>query len=73
MQLYVYLDRDGKMPQLRREPWESKTHPYYIRYVNDVARAYHGPPNILAQDATGTKVWCYATRNYVPINSLVSE
>ena len=32
---YVYRDKEGKMPQLMLKPWDSKSHPYYTRYVND--------------------------------------
>lgn len=32
---YIYRDKDGKMPQLTRKPWASKSHPYYTKYLND--------------------------------------
>ena len=69
----IYVDRGGKMPQLRHKPWQSSTHPYYIQYVNDRPVSYHGPAEVLAQNITEDGVWCYLTSEFVSIHSLRSE
>jgi hypothetical protein len=69
----VYVDRGGKMPQLRHTQWNCTTHPYYIRYVNDRPVAYHGPAEVLAENVTNDGVWCYLTSKFIPIQSLSVE
>jgi hypothetical protein len=69
----VYVDRDGKMPQLRRGVWDSASHPYYTRYVADKPVALRGPVSVLADDVTGTRVWDYSKNEYVPAASLPQE
>jgi hypothetical protein len=70
---WIYVDREGKMPQLRRARWESKTHPYYVRYVNNRPVGRHGPVNLLRSDITGTKIWDYNQKDYVPANTIPEE
>lgn len=70
---WIYVDREGKMPQLRHLPWVSENFPWYIRYVNNRPVAIHGPADVLAQDVTRTKVWNYANNTFIPIDKLKSE
>ena len=69
----IYKDRGGKMPQLRRTKWTCETHPYYIRYINNRPIAYHGPLNVIAENVTGDKVWCFDRLTFVPLTSLNAE
>jgi hypothetical protein len=69
----VYVDRGGNMPQLRHSVWKCNTHPYWIRYVNDRPVAYHGPKEVVAEDITKSKVWCYLTCEFVSIANLIQE
>ncbi len=41
----IYVDREGKMPQFRRNgsnPPNPETHPYYVEYSNEKPVEYHG-------------------------------
>lgn len=67
---YLYVDRGGKMPQLAYQKWESKTHPYYVRYVNDKPVAYRGP---LAVVGTNGKLWDYSINEYVSAEGIPQE
>jgi hypothetical protein len=69
----IYVDRGGKMPQLRRSVWKCETHPYYVRYVSDRAVAYHGPVDVVAENITKDGVWCFQRSKFVPIDSLTAE
>lgn len=70
---FTYVDRGGKMTILSLHPTMIQTHPYYIRYVNNRPVAYHGPADVLVQDVTGSKVWCYASNSFIDIASLSKE
>ena len=69
----VYVDRGGKMPQLRHKEWQCDTHPYYVRYVNDRPVTYHGPAEVVAENITKDGVWCYLRSEFVPISSIKPE
>jgi hypothetical protein len=69
----VYVDRGGKLPQLRHKPWQCVTHPYYVRYENDRPVAFHGPTNVLAEDVSGTRVYCYLTDTWLTFDKLTAE
>ncbi len=70
MNFYIYVDKGGKMPQLRRRPTEIKTHPYYIKYGGDKPIAIHGPRELLTTDG---KVYDYALKEFVPADGIPSE
>lgn len=69
----IYVDRGGNMPQLRRKKWDSKTHPFYIRYENNHPVGLHGPAEVLVQDITKTKVYSYAKHEFVSIAGIPQE
>lgn len=53
----IYVDREGKMPVLRRRATVIRSHPYFVRYVNDSpveVKLYPGQ----------TEVWDYVTSSY---------
>lgn len=72
---YIYVDRDGKMPQLRNKKWKAKSHPYYVRYANNNPVAYHGPLDVVATHVTtgGLKFWDYSINEFVPTDGVVAE
>jgi hypothetical protein len=67
---FIYVDKDGKMPQFRRRRWNSKTHPFFVQYVNKQPVAYHGPKEIIAQDISGDSVWCHKTCEFVSLDKI---
>lgn len=56
---YIYTDSEGKLPQLRDKPWESKTHKHWVKYRGNKPVAANPHPG---QD----KVWDYSSNKYVP-------
>ena len=69
----IYVDRGGKMPQMRCGEWKSDTHPYYVRYLNNVPVARRGPISVLGSDVTGTKIWDFSKNAFVPLESIKQE
>ena len=69
---YIYVDREGKMPQLRTSEWECESHPYFVRYINDNPISYHGPIEVVSDNVTRDSVWCYRTNSFVPTRLLES-
>lgn len=69
----IYVDREGKMPILSHTKRNYKSHPFYIRYVNNTPVAYHGPAEIHAKDITRSKVWDHCKSCFVPINIIPQE
>lgn len=70
----IYVDREGKMPQLRRKKWvKAISHPYYVRYVNNHPVGLHGPIAVLGEDITKTKVYSYAKHEFVSIEGIPQE
>lgn len=67
---YIYLDREGKLPQLKTHRWSSLTHPYFIKYINDKPVSYHGPKQVISDDIAKECVWCFATNEFVLMDSL---
>ena len=67
------MDRGGNMPQLRTTQWESRSHPYYVRYVSNRPVAYKGPANVITRYNKADSVWCYDRSKYVPITTLKPE
>lgn len=53
----IYVDREGKMPVLRRRATVIASHPHFVRYVNNVPMEVKPYPG---QD----QVWDYATSSY---------
>lgn len=70
---YIYLDREGKMPQLRYHKRKCDSHPFYIRYVGDKPVSYHGPLEILAMGGPKGKIWDYSINEYVSMEGLRNE
>jgi hypothetical protein len=69
----VYVDRGGKMPQLRHGAWNCETHPFYVRYENDRPVAFHGPTEVLVENIKKDSVWCYLRSKFIPIALLKEE
>ena len=69
----IYVDREGKIPQLRRKKWKCISHPYYVRYQNNHPVGLHGPTAVLAEDITKTKVYSYAKHEFVSIAGIQQE
>lgn len=63
---YVYVDREGKMPQLRQRATVIQTHPYFVRYVQNV------PAQVLPYPGQ-TQVWNYASCSYDSLCIVKSE
>lgn len=61
---WIYVDREGKLPQLRHKPWSCASHPYWVRYVNDSPVDSHPYPG-------QTKCWDYLKDKYVPLPKAV--
>lgn len=61
---YIYVDREGKMPQLRRKVWDCRSHTYYVRYQNDRPVARRGPLEVIA---TNGRIWDYSLGKYVSV------
>lgn len=55
---YIYVDREGKMPALRRSRQCIKSHPYWIRYVDNKPVEAVWPEE---------KVWDYSINEFVTI------
>ena len=60
----IYLDRQGKMPQLRHTAWSSKSHPNYVRYVGNRPVGRHGVDG---------KIYDYNQQEFVPAESVPVE
>lgn len=70
-----YVDREGKMPQLRHEPWDCEHFPYYVRYVNSRPVAFCGPVEIVATRMRDgdLKFYDYNSGEYVPADGVPQE
>lgn len=64
----IYVDREGKIPQLRPKEWKCTSHPYYIRYVNNYPVAMRGPAEVLR-----LACYNYATQQNVDIATIPQE
>ncbi len=72
----IYVDRGGKMPQLRRRAWECASHPYYVRYVGGRPVAFHGPMDVVAARSPvdrQLKFFDYATKTFVAASTVLAE
>lgn len=67
---FLYVDREGKMPFQSDRQMAVKSHPFYVRYVSNRPVAYHGPKEVLANNITNDKVYCYHSQEFVPIDSI---
>lgn len=67
---YIYVDREGKMPVLFYEPVEIKSHPYYVKYINNRPVAYKGPLEVISNNG---KFYCYDRKEYVPATEATNE
>lgn len=73
---YIYVDRGGKMPQLKYRKWTSETHPHYVRYANNRPVAYHGPLDVVATKITtdgSLCFWDYSRSEFVPASNAKPE
>lgn len=60
---YIYVDSDGKMPQLTYKPWTSKSHRYWTQYRNN-------KPISVKPHPKQTHVWDYSTNSSVKVSSV---
>ncbi len=60
---YIYTDSQGGIPQLRRKPWESSTHKWWVKYADD-------RPVEVRPHAGQDRVWDYSKCDYVPVESI---
>jgi hypothetical protein len=73
----IYVDREGKMPQLKRNGSNSpnpETHPYYVEYANGKPIKYHGPIEVLATRVTTDqtlKLYDYKENKFVDTNGVI--
>lgn len=59
------------MPAIFDSPRQSpKSHPYYVRYVNNRPVAYRGLEDVLFNEG---KVYDYGSEQFVPIDGLRKE
>jgi hypothetical protein len=70
-----YVDSEGKMPQLRYEPWDCEHFPYYVRYVDNRPVAFCGPVEVVATRMRNgdLKFYDYSKQEYVPANGIPQE
>lgn len=64
------------MPAISATRWASKTHPYYVRYVNNTPVAYRGPLEVVALQSTPDgfyKLYDYNKQAWVDATTIPQE